>query len=375
MHCTTLPLRLTLGMAALCSWSHALDAPAGTPLHACDDLSQAAVQRAFQLLSENYIRREDLTFEHLNRVALEGLLQRLDFGAELLPKPAKVQAPALPLVAEIISPGTGYLRPHSLEAKVIQKLRQQLSQWSQQAALNYMILDLRVKLPDCDFQSALALLECFTPRDELAFKLQRLSKEQNNKAELFVTQQDPVWTKQLLILIDQDCNNAAETVAAVMQLRRRCILLGTPTRGNTVRHEIMPLDDKWSLRFASAEMLLANDRSVFRRGVKPDLLLALDQNTKRHQFEHNSLAELLRETPRPRFNERSLVEGTHPELTDFLRRSRGEQLPTDAQHPQDCVLQRAVDLCICTQHLETKQLDWQSHAEDNQKEIKKAEPH
>nr|WP_256199930.1 hypothetical protein [Verrucomicrobium spinosum] len=50
-----------------------------------DQLPQNGVQSAFQILRRDYIRRDDLTFEELNRAALQGLLERLHFGASLQP--------------------------------------------------------------------------------------------------------------------------------------------------------------------------------------------------------------------------------------------------------------------------------------------------
>ena len=54
-----------------------------------DSLDQSALQETFRLLRQNYIQRDQLTLENLNRAALAGLLERLDFGAELVARDAE----------------------------------------------------------------------------------------------------------------------------------------------------------------------------------------------------------------------------------------------------------------------------------------------
>src|SRR6187402_3082173 len=97
---------------AACLWASSglLDA-ANKPL--LDGLPQNAIQSAFQVLRRDYIRREDLSFDELNRAALQGLLERLDFGAEVIARD-KQEKPAAPAVlAEFLAPGVAYMRPES----------------------------------------------------------------------------------------------------------------------------------------------------------------------------------------------------------------------------------------------------------------------
>src|SRR4029079_12769039 len=81
----------------------------GRPL--LENLPQNAIQSAFQVLRRDYIRREDLTFEELNRAALQGLLERLDFGAEIVAKNGAEKAAAASVLAGFIATGSGYTQP------------------------------------------------------------------------------------------------------------------------------------------------------------------------------------------------------------------------------------------------------------------------
>src|SRR5688572_20655897 len=78
-----------------------------------DALPQNAIQSAFQVLRRDYIRREDLTFEELNRAALQGLLERLDFGAEIITTDGPARVPTASVHAEFLAPGAAYLRPET----------------------------------------------------------------------------------------------------------------------------------------------------------------------------------------------------------------------------------------------------------------------
>src|SRR6187397_2536935 len=83
----------------------------GKPL--LDALPQNAIQSAFQILRRDYIRREDLSFEELNRAALQGLLERLEFGAEIVGRDAQEKPAAPAVLSEFLAPGIAYMRPES----------------------------------------------------------------------------------------------------------------------------------------------------------------------------------------------------------------------------------------------------------------------
>ena len=48
-----------------------------------DQMPQSSLQEAFRHLKEEYIKKENLTYDELNRAALQGLLERLDFGGQI----------------------------------------------------------------------------------------------------------------------------------------------------------------------------------------------------------------------------------------------------------------------------------------------------
>jgi len=340
-----------------------------------EGVSQSAVQSAFQILRSEYIRGSDLTFDELNRAAFQGLLERLDLGAELI---SKVEAER-PLTkhgvqAELLTPEIAYLRPLSFAEEEVGQMEASLKKHVE-TKVPYLILDLRSAAPPADFMVAAGMLDLFIPRGELMFKLKQVGRED---AQLFIANRDPIWTEPLVILVDAETNNLGETIAAVLRDRKQALLIGGKTRGATVRYETMPLDGEWLLRFARAEMLLSNDRSLFRVGMKPDFPLDLPPAIKRQIFDAaGPVKDRLFDHSRPRYNEAALIARKNPELESYIRRSAGES--TEDDHPvlRDTVLQRAVDMVSSRTHLQKSPLKWpleKSRRTAAPPTVKKAEP-
>lgn len=327
------------------------------------DVSQAGIQTAFRILQKEYIRSNDLTFDVLNRAALAGLLERLDFGAELIPRKLESVPDALKGVQmELLTPQVAYLRPQAFTERETTEMEQSLRKFVQDKVA-HVVLDLRTPSPPGNFNDAAALLSLFVPRGEVLFKMKQMGQ---SRAEPESSPRDPVWTRPLLVLVDEDTNNLGETIAAVLRQRKQAFLMGSATRGGAVRYETVPVDAEWSLRFARAEVLLADDSSVFKKGLKPDFVVELSTAIKRLVFEQsreNGVKSTITDKPRARFNEAALVNKTSPELDSYIRRSTsGEPLAGDAVQSKDTVLQRAVDLLTTRDHLNAAKIDWKSKA-------------
>ncbi len=309
-----------------------------------DHISQDAIQTAFRVLQRDYIRREDLTLDQLNRAALQGLLARLDFGAALVhPTSFEDGAKHGRVLHELLTPKIGYIRPLTVTEIEVAATEAALKEFSSKD-VSHVILDLRTPAEPTELEAAAAFAELFLTRGELLFKLRRLG---GGDAQLMLSKREPAWTKALVVLADAQSNNVAEILTAVLRQKKRALVIGGKTRGATVRYEEVPLDAGWRLRFASGEVLLADDRSVFRRGQAPDFSVPMEEKEKNASFQEattGSIRKLVFEEARERFNERALVNGKNPELDDYVSRSAGTAMSYDRPAPRDKVLQRAVDL-------------------------------
>ncbi|MEN3941954.1 S41 family peptidase [Prosthecobacter sp. SYSU 5D2] len=339
-------------------------------------VSQTAVQTAFQILRSEYIRGSELTFDELNRAAFQGLLERLDLGAELVSK-VESERPLMKrtLLAEMLTPQIAYLRPLNFVEGEVAQMETHLKKF-QAEKVPYLILDLRSAAPAGNFATASAMLDLFIPRGELLFKLKQVGRED---AQLFIASREPVWTQPLVLLVDEETCNLGETIAAVLQDRKQALLVGSKTKGGTVSYETLPLDSQWLLRFARAEMLLGDDRSLFRVGVTPDFPLQLPAGVKRQIFDAaGPVKDSLFDHSRLRYNEAALIARKNPELDSYIRRSAGEVLEDDRPALRDTVLQRAVDMLGARTHLESSALKWPAKKKrpsgGTQPSVKKAEP-
>lgn len=354
-------MKRTLLIATLCGCGLALAEEKKPVPRPVDELSQAAVQSAFQILRSEYIRRDDLTFDELNRAALQGLLARLDFGAELIKHDGKEAPPVSGVHSELLTPDIAYLRPQAfLEAEVTQ-FELALQQFAMQS-VQWLVLDLRSPAAPASFDVAAAMLDFFLPRGEIIFKMKQMGHED---AELTLSKTDARWKAPVVVLIDGETGNIGETIAAVLHQRERALLIGSPTRGGTVRYEEVPVDEHWSLRLARAEMLLADGTSIFKKGLKPQYPMDLAPEAKQAIFKDilgGSIKHHVFDQARLRYNEAALVARKHPELDAYIRRSAGEAIDGDTMPERDTVLQRAVDMIQSSGFLRGNKINWPGQA-------------
>ena len=368
--------RLILLLSSLSSFLPASTTAIVTDTEKVEKLSQAAIQSAFQILRSDYIRSTELNFDELNRAAMQGLLQRLDLGAELLTKIEAQRPPSKSgILSETLTPEIAFLRPLAFSESEAALLQAKLREFHA-AGMTQLILDLRSAAAPGDFATAAAMLECFVPEGELLFKLKQVGRDDT---QLFISHQNSLWTHPIIVLIDEETGNLGETIAAALRHRQQAILVGSPTRGASVQYESIPLDDEWILRFARAEMLLPDDTSLFKKGLQPDHLIPLPSHIKRQLFDHpesqsaSNLKNSAFDQSKPRYNEAALVAGKHPELDDYIRRSAGQTASADQNTPRDLVLQRAVDMLIMRAQLQATGLDWTANPRDARPTIKKAQ--
>lgn len=317
-------------------------------------LSQDALQQAFQVLKRDYIRPEALNYDELNKAAFEGLLRRLSFGAELVARhhseeEKETQSKFLQVK---ITENVGYIRFASYQEEEVSLLDDALISFDDDG-VETLILDLRVPAPEAEFKTAARILDRFVPNNTLLFQIQNPGE---TRPELFFSQVSSTrWRgEQLMLLVDSETPNVGEIIAASIDLNRECFLIGDATKGLTVQYHYIPLSEETMLRFAVAEVLLADGTSLFKKGLNPDFQVATDLESKRKVFaasESGAIQGYLFESARPRINEAALVQETDPELDYHLARARGERTKYDLVPLQDLTLQRSMDLLTTLEQL------------------------
>lgn len=344
----------TLLLAACCGVGSAVQGR-----EAGEELSQAGVQAAFQILRQDYIRSEELDFATLNRAALDGLLRHLQAGARLVPLAEKAAAAAVEpeVLSAVLAEHIGWVRPRTYAASEVDMLATALRTLKAEGC-RAVVLDLREPAPGAPLESAAGLANAFVPQGQTLF---RLAQAGGGEAELFISTRPPEWEGAVVVLVNGDSSSAGEALAAVLRETKRAVLVGETTRGATARYETLPVDAEFALQYASAEMLLADGRSLFQKGLVPDLEVVMNAEERRASerlLGQGRVRELVHENARPRFNEAALVARRNPELESYLRRSTEAGDEEDRLPVTDAVLQRAVDLLQAHWKLEGFRLSW-----------------
>ncbi len=322
-----------------------------------DTLDQSAMQEAFRLLTKDYIHHDKLDDLEVNRSALQGLLNRLDFGAMLLTEKSRSERNSpFAFHHARINPAIGYIRFGRYVEDELEKLDAALSEFNAADGPAHLILDLRSPQPLAEFSIASRILSRFRSPNELLFKIRRPG---NDRPSLFVSSAVPTsWRKDTVLLVDGETGNVGEIIAAVLKRETGCLILGEKTPGLAVEYRDVPVGEDRILRYAIAEVVLEDDSSIFQKGITPDIVTLTPAKTKheiyRASADGTALASFLYQKQRPRMNEAALVAGTDPEIDYYLLLSQRKPTPWDEPPLQDRVLQQAVDLLETTNFLKPR---------------------
>ncbi len=321
-----------------------------------DELNHASLQEAFRILRSDYIKRESLSYLEMNRAAMQGLLERLDFGAMLLTRAGREASDSpFQFRSEKLSDEIGYVRFGKFKKEEIEALDKALVRFSDEASMHTLIVDLRSPQAMADFEIASSILSRFRPVGEVLFKIRRPHEE---RPRLFTSRAAPrTWKRDLVVLIDRETGNVGEIIAEVLRERTGSLVIGEKTVGMTVEYRDIPVGEDRILRYAVAEVVLPDGESLFQKGVEPDVVTPSPTKVKQAIFrasEEVSLSTFVFDRGRPRMNEAALVAGTDPELNYYVARSSGKETPWDKPMLRDRVLRQAVDLLTVSRFLPAK---------------------
>lgn len=315
------------------------------PAKLVDTLDQTNLQESFRILLADYIQPSQLSPLEINRAALDGLLDRLGLGAELIARHTETPAESARFEThhEILDGNIAYLRPAAFTEADIEKIDAGIASFINSKCPT-LILDLRVPMMDADFGSATRFIERFCPANTVIFKI---SKPGGEKARGFNSRPSSInWTGETILLVDQDTGGAAEISAAVIQTFRDALVAGVRTAGSTVQYQTINISETAALRFAVAEAVLPDDTSLFQKGITPSILTHTPRVKKLSVFAASGkegTAKFVADVERPTLNEAALVAGTNPELPYLIDKTAGRPSSLDEIPLQDSALQRVLD--------------------------------
>jgi len=317
--------------------SDALPATLPPGVHPVDLLNDAQLDQVVEIIRQNFLDANRLSDRELKRARLQGILERLGPGAELVHGPTGEGVEPMPgFLAEILDSRIGYVRLGNLDAAELAQLDAVLEDLKEKH-IRALVLDLRNCSPGHDFEMAAEFARRFCPKGRLLFRVQRPNEKQER---IHTSNQDPAFKGTLVVLTGERTRRAAEVLAASLRQNAKAMLVGGTTAGKPVETADIPVSPVLTLRVAVAEAVLPELPSLFPSGATPDINISMPSTELDEIFRLSSekgISSFVFEKDRPRLNEAALIANLNPEI-DGSRASSEEPLPKDP------VLQRAVDL-------------------------------
>ena len=193
------------------------------------------------------------------------------------------------------------------------------------AKVNSLVLDLRND-PGGLLNSAIDVASQFLPKGKLVVYTKTRSGEKSE----FLTSGDDVFSKQMIVLVNQGSASASEIVAGALKDWNRAVILGTQTFGKGSVQTVIPLSGGAGLRLTTAKYYTPKGISIQNTGITPDIIVKL--TAKNGEKEHRVLRE------------RDLEGHLKNEQKVTVPEGEEETAPLEIDDKDDVQLQRAVDI-------------------------------
>ena len=312
----------------------------GSVRDSVDSFSDVDLDQILRLLKENYQKPEALSDIELKRALMQGIVQRLASGAEIIKDLPTPTGDLSPFRAEVLANRSGYARLGSINPTNLGLLDLALVDF-QAKKIESLVLDLRATPPGMDFASVVSICQRFCSKGVDLFSIKRAKQ----KDQVFSTTADPSYRGILALLVDGSNAGSAEVIASVLRTHAKAMVIGSLTRGQIAEFDDLPLIGGKFLRLAVAEVCLPEKLWAFPQGIKPDILVDVSRELTIELLQRemeNGVSEWVVDIDRPRMNEASLVAGTNPEL-DALQVAQKTKRERQKAPLKDVVLQRALD--------------------------------
>jgi carboxyl-terminal processing protease len=139
--------------------------------------------------------------------------------------------------AAMINDSTGYVKITQFAKRTGEDLEAKINELKKKDA-KALILDLRVN-PGGLLNQAISVSELFLDKNQMVVYTKGRVKSQNQE---YHSRRSPIWTKKLVVLVNENSASASEIVAGAMQDWDRAIVLGETTFGKGSVQTILPLD-------------------------------------------------------------------------------------------------------------------------------------
>jgi hypothetical protein len=306
------------------------------PRKEIDTLPAQDVETILQTLQTHYFDPAAVNPEARARATLQGLIDRLEGGAEIRTK-TQTETAESPFRAETVQGEIAYIRLGSITPANAEALTATLEQYKAKPP-HALVLDLRATPPSTDYALAAEIIGRFCPRDRILFSLRTAAPQGTQN---FLSKDDPLFSGTIAVVVSAGNRGAAEVIAASLRLEAAALIIGAKTVGDAVLRAEFPLEGDRVLSVAVAQAVLPGETTIHPHGVTPDIEVAVDEKTERellHSELEQGIGPFVFDKERLHMNEAALVSGYNPEIDAALRAR------TDPPTPKrDATLQRAFD--------------------------------
>jgi carboxyl-terminal processing protease len=166
------------------------------------------------------------------QILREGMLEPMEFT--IVREVIKIES--VPYAA-MVNDSTGYIKITQFAKRTSEDLEAKILELKKKDMKN-LIIDLRVN-PGGLLNQAISVSELFLDKGQMVVYTKGRVKSQNQE---YLSRRSPIWTKKMVVLVNENSASASEIVAGAIQDWDRGIVLGETSFGKGSVQTILPLD-------------------------------------------------------------------------------------------------------------------------------------
>ena len=167
--------------------------------------------------------------------------------------------------SNVLEEDIGYVKIRQFQERTAKDLVKTLKELDEQG-IDSLVLDLRNN-PGGLLSSAIDVAGNFLPRGQLVV----YTKSRAGGKTEYRTRTASMFSKPMVVLVNQGSASASEIVAGAIKDWKRGIILGTQTFGKGSVQSVIPLSDGSGLRLTTARYYTPNGISIQNTGITPDI--------------------------------------------------------------------------------------------------------
>ena len=220
------------------------------------------------------------TPEDLNRLAVEGLVQKLGGLAQFVGDASATnsvsESSTNAVVSRVHENQFGYLRLTALSGSTRAEVEQAVGDLARGRSIKGWVLDLRF-LTSRDFSGAAQVADLFLPGGKPVMDWGTGLFQSTGRTNAALA----IGVRPVTVLVNHQTRGGAEAVASVLRSAGAAVVIGNPTAGEVARYEEFALSTGRRLRLAVAPVRGGDGAFLAPTGVTPDIFVAVREDEEK----------------------------------------------------------------------------------------------